>query len=278
MDAPTVFSRCIPIHLKTGKRARALYDPHTDVLYHYCAKLESFRGTVYPKHGSVSRGIRSTDILTDLNRVVWKSQSYLFRDSKTVTNREKVALSDTVRSAIARSQDDDGNTSVESFFAMVGDIGMHLRALLVLPQFLNVFLQKVMYYTYHRVTLTEYPHVNARSIGKRLFGVNFLCWRIPGHYIMLNDGKPSGVRTYHTLTSEKEAKPLPEPVDSDTECSVCYESHNSCSSKDKWVTLHCGHTFCYSCITHWVMDQGKDTCPMCRADTAPTAVMGELGE
>lgn len=278
MDATVVFPRCVPIHLNIRTRARALYDPHTDVLYHYCAKIDSFRGAVYPKHGSVSHMVRSRGLLTDLNRVVWKSQSHLFRDSKTVSMKEKQALADAVRAALARSMDDDGRTSVNSFFALTSDMGLHLHALLAIPQFLGVFLEKVMYYTYHHITLTEYPHVNARSIGKRVFGMNFLCLRIPGHYTMLDGGKPTAVRTYHSLTSEAEEKPLPEPVDSHTECCVCYESHNSCASKDKWVTTHCGHTFCYSCITHWVMEQGKNTCPMCRADTAPTAVMGELGE
>lgn len=48
----------------------------------------------------------------------------------------------------------------------------------------------------------------------------------------------------------------PDP-DATQDCSVCMEC-----PKGNMCSIHCGHTFCYPCITNWVFT--NPSCPLCR--------------
>ena len=48
------------------------------------------------------------------------------------------------------------------------------------------------------------------------------------------------------------------------ECSICFDS--VCSQKI--VRLECGHRMCLGCAKAWIVEKGRDDCPMCRKHTA----------
>ena len=45
----------------------------------------------------------------------------------------------------------------------------------------------------------------------------------------------------------------------DEHCPVCFENKNM-------VRMDCDHVVCDECLTNWVVEERKNSCPICRTD------------
>ncbi|MBI2775476.1 E3 ubiquitin protein ligase [Candidatus Dependentiae bacterium] len=80
-------------------------------------------------------------------------------------------------------------------------------------------------------------------------------------YPEFNEKNADGLRRNKTFFSEVEI--LKRNKFREPECPVCSQNFKQSGHR---VNLYCGHSICPTCLKNWIHGQGKDTCPLCRAE------------